>query len=505
MQKIIVLDTTLRDGEQAPGFSMKREQKLELALQLERMKVDIIEAGFPISSQEDFASVREIAKTIKSCSVAGFCRATAGDISCAYDAVKHSEKPRLNIFLATSDIHIKHKLCTTREEVLRAAVEAVRFARKYCGDIEFIAEDATRSDRDFLLEIFSRVSEAGASTVVIADTVGFAMPPEIAEMVELCSKKLSGINIGVHCHDDMGMATANTLAAVKAGALHVECTINGIGERAGMAAIEEVVMALKTRGEHFGVSTGIVTREFLRASKLLGDIVDFSLPPNKAIVGENAFAHEAGIHQAGMLQNPLTYEIMQPSDIGRQTAKLVLGKHSGKKALRERLSELGYETGDMEMDEIFARFKQLADSKRIVTDMDLEKLVYGEIKTVETYSLLSFVINSGTNITSTAVVRLLYHGQEIERAAMGQTPVIAAFNAVDKISRHSYPLHHFSIQSISEGRTELGESSVQIWNDGKLVTGRGVDTDIVEACIKAYLNAINKAVSREKALTEARA
>jgi 2-isopropylmalate synthase len=324
------------------------------------------------------------------------------------------------------------------------------------------------------------------------------MPDEFGALVRTVIENVDGIGgavMSVHCHNDLGMATANTLSAVKAGASHVECALGGIGERAGMAATEEVVMAIKTRAGFYNAETGVVTKEFFRASKLLQNTVELTLPPNKAIIGDNAFAHEAGIHQHGVMRNPLTYEIMNPQDVGVRAGKLVLGKHSGKNALRERLAELGCTPDERELEEIFARFKTLADTKRVITDPDLEKLVYGKVKTPELYGLVSFMVNCGSDIIAAASVSLRHSGWEVEKSATGETPTIAAFNAIDKIVKTSYPLHYFSIQSISEGRTELGESSVQIWNGPKLVTGRGLATDIVEASIKAYLSAINKALA----------
>lgn len=497
MRRITVLDTTLRDGEQAPGCSMSMEHKMEIARELEKMKVDVIEAGFPVASPNDFASVQAIARMVKNCVVAGLCRATEEDIVTTWEAIRDAEHPRIHIFLATSDIHLEHKLKVDRAELLRVAESAVTLARSYCDEVQFTAEDATRSDPKFLLEVFSRVQKAGAFLVNIADTVGYATPEEMEDWVMLCKQNLPGLLIGVHCHNDLGMGTANTLSAVGAGADHVECTINGIGERAGMAALEEVIMALKTRKQFYNAETRVETKEFYRASKLLASIIDVDLSLNKPVVGKNAFAHEAGVHQHGVMSNPLTYEIMSPEDVGIRSTKFVLGKHSGKAALRERLDELGYQPSSRELEQIFTRFKALADVKREISDNDLEKLVFGEVKTKHVYTLSSFVVNSGTKITATAVVHLLRKGKEYEGVAVGETAVIAAFKAIDQIVQHTYPLHHYTIQSISSGRTELGESMVQVRSGDKVITGRGIDTDIVEACIKAYLSAINKALSEE--------
>lgn len=496
MRTISFFDTTLRDGEQAPGCSMKLPRKLEIAKELENIGVDIIEAGFPISSPDDFEAVREVAKTVRKSGVAALCRATTSDISCAWEAIRHNGRPRLNIFLATSDIHIEHKLKRTREWVLEAAAASVRFARSLCPEVQFTAEDATRSDRDFLAEVFRTAEQAGATTVCVADTVGYAAPEEMAELFRYLKREL-GLPVSVHCHNDLGMAAANTLSAIRAGADQADVTLGGIGERAGMAALEEIAMALKTRGEFYGAQSKLATRYFYRASKLLSSVIDMDISPIKPIVGANAFSHEAGVHQHGIIANPLTYEIMRPEDVGIYMSKMILGKHSGKKALEERLGQLGFKLGAESLEEVFTRFKQLADKKRALSDIDLEELVKGQESEAQTYVLNSFVINSGTDITATALVRLERAGEIREHVARGETPVIAAFKAVDKIVKHSYPLYHFTINSISEGRTALGESIVQVQAGDQVITGRGTHTDIVEACIRAYVSAINRAISRE--------
>ena len=498
MRTVSVFDTTLRDGEQSPGCSMNLAQKLELAKILEEVGADVIEAGFPIASPDDFEAVKKIAKTIKNTAVAGFCRAAASDIACAWEALRASKHPRIHIFLATSDIHIAHKLKSTREKVLEMTASSVKHAKNLCGSVHFIAEDATRSDRDFLLEVLGAASQNGAESVSAADTVGYAMPQEMAELVTFLKENLpEGLKLGVHCHNDLGLALANTLAAVKAGADHFECTLGGIGERAGMAAMEEAAMALKTRKDFYNAGTNLVTKEFYRANKLLSTVIDMDISPIKPIVGANAFAHEAGVHQHGIMANPLTYEIMRPEDIGIYQTRLVLGKHSGKTALKERLDQLGFTVSQDMLNDIFKRFKKLADLKSVITDFDIEGLVLGETTAIPEYTLKSFVVNSGTDITATAVVRLVRAGKEYEHVARGETPVIASFKAVDKIVKHTYPLVNWSIGSISEGRTALGESVVQILAGEKKVTGRGTHTDIVEACIKAYVSAINRALKLE--------
>lgn len=497
MRTISVIDTTLRDGEQSPGCSMKLEQKLELAKMLEETGADVIEAGFPIASPDDFEAVKKIAKMIKSTSVAGFCRAAPSDIACAWEALRGAKQPRIHVFLATSDLHIAHKLKTTREKVLEMAASAVRYAKSLCPQVHFIAEDATRSAGEFLLAVLKAAWENGASSASIADTVGYSMPQEIAETVRFLKESLPALGIGVHCHNDLGLALANTLAAIRAGADHFECTLGGIGERAGMTAMEEAAMALKTRKDFYGADTRLVTKEFYRANKLLSTLIDMDISPIKPIVGANAFAHEAGIHQHGVMANPLTYEIMKPADVGIYQTRFILGKHSGKAALKERLEQLGLELPAEALEDVFKRFKKLADVKAVITDFDIEDMVLGGATAAPEYTLKSFVINSGTDITATAVVRLLRAGREYEHVARGETPVIAAFRAVDKIVKHSYPLVNWTIGSISEGRAALGESVVKIQSGEKTITGRGTHTDIVEACIKAYVSAINRALKLE--------
>ena len=502
-RNIRVLDTTLRDGEQAPGNSMNLETKLAIAKQLERLRVDIIEAGFPVASQDDFAAVETVASNIKDCHVTGLCRARKDDIATTWEALQGAAAPMINIFLAVSDIHLEHKLRISREQLLTVAVGAVAYARSLCPQVIFTAEDATRADHDFLRQVLAAVEKAGARTITLADTVGYATPEEMAELVGLGQAQLCEDTVlGIHCHNDLGMATANTLSAIRAGASQFDCTIAGIGERAGMAALEEVVMALHTRPQYYRAQTRVNTVELNRAAKLLVNSVDISMHPHKAVVGANAFAHEAGVHQHGVMAHPLTYEIMKPEDVGVYVNRMILGKHSGKAALRERLEQLGYRLEQEELESVYNRFKTLSDAKKNINDADIEALVQNKNKQHQEYSLDSFVINSGTYLTATSVVKLRHQGKIYEHVARGETPVIAAFNAVDKIVKHSYPLHNFSIQSISEGRTELGESTVQIWSGDKIITGRGLDTDIVEACIKAYLSAINNAILQTEQETE---
>lgn len=376
--RIQIFDTTLRDGEQSPGYSMNLDEKIEMALQLEKLKVDVMEAGFPIASDGDFIAVKEISKRVQDCSVAGLCRTKQGDIDRAWEALKHAERPRIHTFIATSDIHLKHKLGKTRDEVLESAVDAVKHARRYCDDVEFSAEDASRSDREFLYRIIKAVVDAGATVVNIPDTVGYSIPWEFGDLIRGIRENVPNIEettLSVHCHDDLGVAVANSLMAVRNGAEQVECTINGIGERAGNASLEEIVMAIKTRQNDFQYDTRIVTEEIFEASQILTRITGKGVQPNKAVVGDNAFAHEAGIHQHGVLKNPMTYEIMTPKSVGIPRNKIVLGKHSGRYALKARLEELGVDLSKEELEEIYRQFIQLCDEKKIVKDEELLELV----------------------------------------------------------------------------------------------------------------------------------
>jgi len=498
-QKIKIFDTTLRDGEQSPGCSMNLKEKLEMARQLERLGVDIIEAGFPVSSPDDFESVKQISQTVKNCTVAGLARSVEGDIQRAYDAVKFSESPRVHVFIATSDIHMQYKLKMTREQVVERVAYMVRFARSLCSDIEFSAEDASRSDRDFLVRVFDTAIAAGATTINIPDTTGYATPTEMYDLVFYIKSHLQNphVDISVHNHDDLGLAVATSLACVKAGATQLECTINGIGERAGNAALEEIVMGIKTRRDYYDAETGIDTKQIYRTSKLLSTITGVPIAPNKSIVGANAFAHESGIHQHGVLANRETYEIMQPEDVGVNKNTMVLGKHSGKHAFADRISELGYRMSEEDIAAAFERFKVLADRKKDITDRDIEALIsataVNDVK--QTYSLKSFVINSGTVISATAVVRLVKDGEEFEHVARGEGPIDAAFKAIDRIVKRQTKLENWTIQAVTEGEDALGEAISKITCEGNLVTGRGLSPDILEASIRSYINAINKAIA----------
>ncbi len=500
-ERVYIFDTTLRDGEQSPGVNLNAQEKLDIARQLQKLGVDIIEAGFPIASQGDFEAVKNIAMNVKGVTIAGLARANFNDIDRAWEAVKYAERARIHTFIATSDIHLKHKLRMSREQVLEAAVAAVRHAKKYTEDVEFSAEDAFRSDLDFLCQVVEAAISAGATTVNIPDTVGYATPFEFGEFIKDIIEKVPNIDkaiISVHCHNDLGLAVANSLAAVVNGAQQVECTVNGIGERAGNASLEEVVMALYTRHPYFKKTTGINKPEIYRTSRMVANLTGMRVQHNKAIVGKNAFAHESGIHQDGVLKERTTYEIMSPETIGLNIKNIVLGKHSGRHAIKDRLLEMGYHLSDEELSKTFVRFKELADKKKEIKDEDLVAIVENEVLTVpETYSLGYFHILSGTQVIPTATVRLARGGEILEEAACGDGPVDAIYKAIDKIIGITSTLQFYSLQAVTGGKDALGEVTVKIKPNGgsrKTYLGRGVSTDVLEASAKAYLNAVNKVV-----------
>lgn len=491
---IKIFDTTLRDGEQSPGCSMNVSEKVRFARQLELLGVDVIEAGFAVSSPKDFEAVQSIAAAVEKPIVASLARLVKKDIDAACEATRNAAHPRIHTFIATSDLHLKHKLGMTREQVVAAIAEQVAYAKTLCDDVEFSAEDASRSDREFLSLCINAAVEAGANVVNLPDTVGYATPEEMSALFAYVRARLPHeVEMSVHCHDDLGMGTACTLAAIRGGATQVEVTVNGIGERAGNTALEEVVMALYTRGDYYHAATNINTKQLYRTSKLLSTITGVAVPPNKAIVGANAFAHESGIHQDGVIKERTTYEIISPEVIGIPQNRMVLGKHSGKHAFRERLVTLGYFLTDAELERAFENFKDLADKKKIVTDRDIEALVsHSGVQHHRTVEYISFVINSGNTITSTAVVKLSVEGEERERVATGDGPVDACFKAIDKIVKQDVHLENYTIQSVTEGMDALGEVVVKIKYGPNVIMGRGLSTDIIEASIKAYLNAINK-------------
>jgi 2-isopropylmalate synthase len=494
-KKIKIFDTTLRDGEQSPGCSMNIGEKIEMARQLEKLGVDIIEAGFPASSKGDFNSVKQIAESVTDVRVAGLARALKSDIDTAWAAIKNAKYPRIHTFIATSDIHMKYKLKKTPEQVYDQAVEMIRYAKAKCEDIEFSAEDATRTRPEFLHKIVEGAIEAGAATINIPDTVGYTTPEEFYEIIKGIKenvKNIDTVDISVHCHNDLGLAAANSLAAVKAGATQVECTMNGIGERAGNAALEEVVMAMRVRKDIYPGENRINTEEIYRTSQLLTRITGVEVQPNKAIVGENAFAHESGIHQHGMLENKETYEIMTPESVGLSKNKMVLGKHSGKHAFESHLTECGHDLTKGEIEEIFIKFKELADKKKDVSPEDIEALIDGghRVKN-EMYKLNRYTVNTGNTITPIVSINLDKEGENIENVAIGDGPVDAAFKAIDKIIDVDFTLNKYMIKAVTEGSDAQGEVFIRLGKDEKYYNGRSTSTDIVEASIMAYMGAIN--------------
>jgi len=502
--RVIFFDTTLRDGEQSPGASLNTAEKVQIANQLAKLGVDVIEAGFPASSPGDFEAVKVIAQKVPGPIIAGLCRAHQKDIDACWGAVKYAKKPRIHLFIATSDIHIEKKLQKTREDVLQMAINGVKYAKSLCKDVEFSAEDAVRSNFDYLCKVIESVIDAGATTVNIPDTVGYAMPQEYGTMIKNLIERVKNINkaiVSVHCHNDLGLAVANSLAALSNGARQVECTINGIGERAGNAALEEIVMSLKTRKPFFNLKYGINTREIARTSKLVSTLTGITVQPNKAIVGENAFAHEAGIHQDGMLKEPLTYEIMNPEDVGVNANALVLGKHSGRHALAKRLKDMGYTTlKHGELETIFAKFKVLADKKKYVFDDDISALVEEDmVKIPKTYTLEYFHTASGLGVIPTATMRISKllgkaYGKKniLQEASCGDGPVDAAYKAVEKITGYKLTLTDYAIRAVSAGKDAQGEVNLKVKYNGKSYVGRSASTDIIEASVRAYLQAVNR-------------
>ncbi|MCA9407618.1 MAG: 2-isopropylmalate synthase [Candidatus Omnitrophica bacterium] len=498
--KVLIFDTTLRDGEQAPGASMNAKEKLEIAFALERLGVDIIEAGFPVISQGDFDSVYTVAKNIKKSVVCGLARSIKKDIDAAADAVKPAKKKRIHVFLATSKIHMQHKLRKSQDEILKMAVDAVKYARGKVDNIEFSPEDASRSERSFLFRIIEEVIKAGATTVNIPDTVGYSIPQEYSQLILDIKNNVPNINkaiISVHCHDDLGLAVANSLSAVKNGARQVECTINGIGERAGNASMEEIVMAINTRSDFYNCMTTINTKEICRISRLVSKYTGFVVPPNKAIVGSNAFRHESGIHQDGILKERTTYEIMKPEDVGFKETGLVLGKHSGRHAFKDRLKILGIELKTEELDKAFDRFKAVADKKKHVFDEDLVAIVEDEVKVFKNvWSLTALQSSSATGEKSEVHVKLKSKNKGFEGKASGDGPVDACYKAIDSIVKTKGELLDYSIQSVTRGKDALGEVSVKVAFKEKTIIAHGTSTDILEASAKAYLNAINKLMAQ---------
>ncbi len=502
MERIYVFDTTLRDGEQTPGVSLNIKEKVAIARQLDKLGVDCIEAGFPIASIGDFEAVKAVAEVVQNAEVAGFGRSNLPDIDRAWEAIKNAKKPRIHTFIATSDIHMKYKLKMEPEAVIEAAVKAVAHAKQYTPNVEFSAEDAFRSDPEFLSKVFEAVIRAGATTVNIPDTVGYATPWEFGQFIKKIKENTSNIDqarISVHCHNDLGLAVANSLAAIENGATQVECTINGLGERAGNASMEELVMALYTRRDHYQYDTNIVKEEIYRSSSLISRLTGIVIQPNKAIVGKNAFAHESGIHQDGMLKNRETYEIMNPEMIGVPLNTIVMGKHSGRNGFKSKLHSLGYDIEGDHLNELFIRFKDLCDKKREITDEDLIALVDEEmLKEDETYTFKYLHVSSGTNISATATVGLKLDNELIEKAEPGKGPIEAIYKAINSLVDGEFTLEDYKINSITSGKDAQGEVITKVRYKDRLFIGKGLSVDIIEASARSYIDGINKAINYEK-------
>ncbi|WP_022663670.1 2-isopropylmalate synthase [Desulfospira joergensenii] len=495
-RRIIVFDTTLRDGEQSPGASMNQAEKLRVATQLETLGVDVIEAGFPAASPGDYEAVKAIADTLKKCQVAALCRAAKNDILRGWDAIKNAAHPRIHTFIATSELHMKYKLQMEPADVLKQAVESVRLAKTLTDNVEFSAEDGSRSDPDFLCTVFESVIEAGATTINLPDTVGYAIPEEFGNLVKYVMENTSNIDqaiLSVHCHNDLGLATANTLAAVKNGARQVEVTVNGIGERAGNTSMEEVVMTLNTRPNFFPQTTGIDTTKIYPLSRLVSMITGILVQPNRAIVGANAFAHEAGIHQDGVLKNPMTYEIMKPETVGISTNSLVLGKHSGRHALKAHIQEMGYELSEDEVNLVFKKFKTLADKKKRIQDEDIEALINeGVLRSSEVFTLEYIHVLSGNTVFPTASVQLMINGRPVQGSLEGTGPIDAVYNVISKLTDTKSELLRFTISALTEGTDAQGEVTVRLKEDGIVALGKGSDSDIITASALAYINGLNR-------------
>ena len=503
MDRVIIFDTTLRDGEQAAGGTLNIQEKLEIARQLEKLGVDVIEAGFPISSPGDFEAVKLIAQEVRTPIICGLARAHPDDIDRAWESVKGAEHPRIHVFLSASDIHLVYQLKKSREQVLQASCDMVARAKKYVDDVEFSPMDASRTEPAYIYQIVEAVIDAGATTVNIPDTVGYAIPGEFGRLIDGIFQNVPNIDratVSVHCHNDLGLAVANSLEAVKRGARQVECTINGIGERAGNASLEEIVMAVKTRGDFFDLTTNVDTKQIYKASRLVSELTGFLVQPNKAIVGANAFRHESGIHQDGVIKMPITYEIINPGSVGIPASSLVLGKLSGRHAFKERLAELGYSLSEIDFDRAFSAFKELADKKKEVTDRDIESLIAQELRTVsEVYHLDRIQVSCGDRgIPTASVILNAPDGKVLADAALGTGPVDAVYKAINRIVGVPNSLIEFSVKSVTEGIDAIGEVLIRIESEGITYTGRGADTDIIVASAKAYMNALNRLLAAKK-------
>jgi len=499
MEKLIIFDTTLRDGEQSPGASLNNKEKLDIAQQLALLGVDVIEAGFPITSPGDFEGVKSVAKNVRGPVICALARSVKKDIDAAYEAIKYAKKRRIHVFLATSKIHMKYKLKKAESEILKTAVWAVKYARSKVKDVEFSPEDASRTEPGFLYQVVEAVIDAGARTVNIPDTVGYSAPSEFGKLIKGIRENVPNVDkavISIHCHNDLGLGVSNSLAAVSNGARQVECTMNGLGERAGNASLEEIVMTVKTRQDIFNVKTNIKTKHLYKTSRLVSRLTGILIQPNKAIVGRNAFSHEAGIHQDGLLKEKSTYEIMRPEDVGFGETKFVLGKHSGRHAFKARIKKLGYVLADKDLGKAFLRFKKLADKKKEIFDEDLSTIIEDEIGALvpETYALISFQALCGNEVMPHATIRVKHKGQIKTGTSKGDGPVDACYKAVDKITKVKGKLTDYQLRAVTRGKDALGEVSLRYVSKGKEVSGRGASTDVVEASLKAYLDAINKLV-----------
>lgn len=508
MDKVTIFDTTLRDGEQAAGASLNAQEKLGIAKHLDKLGVDIIEAGFPYSSPGDFEAVQLIAREVKRPVICGLASASAEAVDRAWEAIKEAEHRRIHIFFSASDIHLAYQLRKSREEVLEISRDMVARAKNYLDDVEFSPMDATRADPAYIYQVLEAVINAGATTVNIPDTVGYAVPRELGNLIQGIFANVPNIGkatVSIHCHDDLGLAVANSLEALQKGARQVECTINGIGERAGNASLEEIVMALKTRQDFFQLTTDVDTTQIYKTSRLVSQLTGFPVQPNKAIVGANAFRHQSGIHQDGLIKKAITYEIMDPRSIGIPASTLVLGKLSGRHAFKERLTELGYSLSEEALNRAFQGFKELADKKREVTDRDIESLVAEELRVVtEVYHLEHVQVSCGNHSLPTATVKLVGpEGQSLADAALGTGPVDAVYKAINRIIGIPNKLTEFTIKSVTEGIDAIGEVLIRIESDGVTYTGRGADTDIIVASAKAYMNALNRLLAAKRTATEA--
>jgi 2-isopropylmalate synthase len=495
-RKINIFDTTLRDGEQAPGIHLSVREKLEIAEQLDNLNVDIIEAGFPISSKSDFNAVIEISKKIRNRSIAVLARAVPKDIDTAGEALKYAANPVIHTFISSSDIHLQYQFKKTREKAVQLAKEAVIRARKYSDNVEFSAMDATRSDRDYLCRMYEEVIKSGAKVLNVPDTVGYALPEEYSSLISYLFENVKGIEnviVSVHCHNDLGLAVANSILAAQHGAGQIEVAVNGIGERAGNAALEEIAMIIDTRKNDLGLYTGINLKEIMRTSSLVRHLTGYAVAPNKAIVGKHVFTHEAGIHQDGMLKHRATYEIMKPEDIGSQASKLMLGKHSGRHAFVKRIEELGFKLSEEDIEKAFERFKDLAEKKGEISDNDLKAILNNEIREVrEYYKLKYYQVINGSSIKATSTIGIEVEGNLLESASYGDGPVDASFKAIDSLTGVKVELVDYAIEAVTEGKDAIGAVKIIVKADGQQALGRGLSTDVIEASIKAYIDALNR-------------